>query len=475
MKRKLLIIGVIVLLVGLVLGGGVVAMRSATSGNAAATATPVRIEPVARGDLSETVQAPGEIQPRTKVSISARVSARIAALPFAEGGRVKAGDVVVRLDSTDLEAALRSAEARYAGQRAQITVSEARVRGLRAQISANKATLREAIHDLKRQQGLLESKDVAQSVVDTAQQKVDEQQALLDAAEQNIQAEEATLLVLKHTLDAAEADVVAAKTNLSYTTITAPIGGLIIRLNAKVGELVMTGTMNNAGTVILEIGDFSEMVMAARMDESNIAAIHPGQSATIHAQAYGTRSFPGVVETVALAQLRSDPQMGEDAQQGRYFKVNIRVDSAGERLFSGLTADAEIQTKHHASVLKVPSQCVLGRNTDDLPQAIREGNPNVDRTTTQTTVVYRFVDGKAIVTPVRVGPSDLTHTLIKSGLAEGDKVITGPYKVLESLAHEQAVKDEKPATQPSTQPSTQPTTGPSTKPSSQPATSPVAP
>ena len=95
----------------------------------------VRLEPVVRGDLIELVQAPGEIQPRNKVSISARVSARIIELPFKEGAMVKKGDLVVKLDSTDLQAGLRSTEARYAAQKAQITVSQARMRAQKAQVA----------------------------------------------------------------------------------------------------------------------------------------------------------------------------------------------------------------------------------------------------------------------------------------------------------------------------------------------------
>jgi HlyD family secretion protein len=123
----------------------------------------------------------------------------------------------------------------------------------------------------------------------------------------------------------------------------------------------------------------------------------------------------------------------------------------------------DIESDHHTNVLKVPSQAILGRTTDELPTQIRDSNPNVNKANSQTTVVYRMQDGKAVVIPVTVGASDLTHTIIKSGLAEGDVIITGPYKALEKLAHDQKVKDEKAATQPSTQSSTRPATQPSKK------------
>lgn len=457
MKKLLIIIAIVVFALAAA-GGGIFAWTRAAAQAGDANATAVRLEPVIRGDLVELVQAPGEIQPRTKVSISARVSARIASLPFKEGDRVKKGDLVVKLDSTDLQAALRSTEARYAAQKAQITVSEARMRAQKAQVAATEAQLRDALRDLKRQSDLLTSRDVAQSIVDSAQRRVDETQANLDASKQSLEAEQANLDVMKYNLDAAEAEILRARDNLSYTTITSPIDGLITRLNAKEGELVVTGTMNNAGTVILEIGDFSEMLLAARVDEANIATVKVGQKARIHTQAYGDRVFDGTVETVALAQFGgSSMQQLSGSSSGKYFKVEVRVDSGGERLFAGLTSDVDIETEHHTGVLKVPSQAILGRTTDELPAQIRDNNPNVNKTTTQTTVVYRMVDGKAVVTPVVVGSSDLTYTIIKSGLSEGEMLITGPYKALEKLAHDQKVKDEKAATQPSTQPATQAT------------------
>jgi HlyD family secretion protein len=462
MKKLLLIIAIVVLVLALA-GGGVFAWMKFASKSSDADATPVRLEPVIRGDLTELVQAPGEIQPRNKVSISARVAARITELPFQEGAVVKKGDIVVKLDSTDLQAGLRSTEARYAAEKAQITVSQARMRAQKAQVVACEAQLREAQRDIQRQTDLLSSHDVAQSIVDTAQRHVDETQAMLDAAKQSLEAEQANLEVMKYNLDAAEAEIMRARDNLSYTTITSPIDGMITKLNAKEGELVVTGTMNNAGTVILEIGDFSEMLLAARVDEANIATVKVGQKARIHTQAYGDRVFDGVVETVALAQSGGSAAQLSASSSGKYFKVEVRVDSGGERLFAGLTSDVDIESAHHTNILKVPSQAILGRTTDELPAQVRDGNPNVNKASSQTTVVFRMKDGKAVAVPVVVGASDLTHTVIKAGLADGDLVITGPYKALEKLAHDQKVKDEKAATQPSTQPSTRPATQPSKK------------
>jgi HlyD family secretion protein len=93
--------------------------------------------------------------------------------------------------------------------------------------------------------------------------------------------------------------------------------------------------------------------------------------------------------------------------------------------------------------VKVPSQAVLAREVDELPLDIREKNSDVDKNKTFATVVYKYTDGKATATPVKIGASDLTHTVILSGLKEGDKVIVGPYKVLEKVKHDQKVRDER--------------------------------
>ena len=79
---------------------------------------------------------------------------------------------------------------------------------------------------------------------------------------------------------------------------------------------------------------------------------------------------------------------------------------------------------------------VLERKVEELPPSIRD-NENVDEDKTFTAVVYRVVDGQAVVTPIKMGRSDDTHIIIESGLTEDDVIIIGPYKVLEELKHEQ--------------------------------------
>ena len=436
--------------VGVVLLGAVVvaviAMLGAKLDASKGQGTKVRLQVVERGSLVESVTAPGEVGPQTKVAISARVSARIVALPHEEGDAVTAGNpeadppvppsVLVRLDATDLEAALRAVKARRAAQAAQAQVERARIAAQRSRIKQVTASREQALRELERKQQLLASADVSQSVVDEWQSRVDELSAELESAGHNLAASEGSLVVLGHNLEGVDAEIARAEDNLKDTTIVSPIDGVLTRLNAEVGELAVTGTMNNPGTVILEVADLSQMVVRAQIDEADVGRIEVGLPVRVHIHAYTDRIFDGTVNSVALT-----------AERGatKYFKTEVLLETAGQRIYSGLNADVEVEVARHEEVLTVPSQAVLGRPLDDLPAEIRDDNPDIDDTKTIATVVYRCIDNKAVVTPVTIGPSDATRTIIRTGLSVDDVVIVGPYKVLEKIKHDEKIQDEKAA------------------------------
>ena len=441
---KFVIIAVVVLAaLGVASTAGVWLARGALG--TADNGTQVRLEKVVRGDLVEFVSASGEVEPKTDVSISARVAARIKELPFDEGDVVKKGDVLVRFDDKDLRAALESVKARYAAEEAQIGVSEQRIKAREAQLAADRISLADAERDLGRQRQLLATRDVSQSVVDTAQARVDNLRAQILASEQSMAADTAGLIVLRHNLDAARAEIQRAEDNLSYATIESPIDGIVTKVEAEVGELALMGTMNNPGTVLLNVADLSQILLVAHVDEASIANIKVGQKAKVRMQAYGDEVFEGVVDKMALKNTE------ERLTNTKYFEVEVLLKTDGRRIPSGLNGDAEIETNRLENALKVPSQAVVGRPVETLPREIRNRS-EVDQKKTIATVVYRFIDGKAVVTPVVVGPSDVTHTVVNSGVGEGDLVISGPYKVLEQVQHDWKVSDEATKQAAATQP-----------------------
>lgn len=424
----------------------VIAVKSTI--NASGKPVVVRTEQVQNGELVEFVSAPGEIEPKKKVDISAKVSARIIELPYKEGDVVTKGDpdatppippsVLVRLDDEDLQSQLRSAQASRDALAAQVEVDKAGILSQEAALLGLADSLEQAKKDLERKKGLIKTKDISQSAFDLAQVKADEYKAQYEAAKYTLEAAKLNLTVLNHNIEAAEARTAQAEEALTYTMITSPIDGVVTLINAEVGEVVIFGTMNNPGTVILQVADLSKMLVVAQVDEADIGNLKVGQQAKVHVQAFPDIEFTGLVDTIALTHRLSQ-------NMTKYFRTEILLDNDPNvsKLYSGLTADVDIQTIRHENIIKVPSQAVMAREIDILPLEIRENNPNVDLNKIHATVVYRYIDGKAVVTPVKIGPSDLTHTIITSGLTEKDKIVVGPYKVLDTLKHDQKLTDER--------------------------------
>jgi HlyD family secretion protein len=442
-SRKIIVGVAVVVVIGLIAGFAV--RKKVSTGSK--KGTNVSIAQPQLGELIEFISAPGEVEPKNKVEISAKVSARILELPFDEGDSVTVGNpdadppvpgsVLVRLDAKDVQSELRSVQAGYNAQLTQLDVDKARISGQSETLEGTKASLSQADLDLRRQYELLQSKDIPQTVYDQAKLTYDGLKAQFESQRYNLEAATLSLKVMKYNLEMADARIEQARERLGYTTIYSPINGVITRLTSKVGEVV-TGTISYPGTVIMEVADLSQMLVVAQVGEADIGKLKLGQKATVTVQAFPDDEFLGVVDAIAL--------MHSMANTGtKYFRTEILLnnDPNVSKLYSGLTAHVEIETLRHGDVLILPSQAVLGRPIDGLPLEIRDNCPEVDKEKTFTSVVYRCVDGKAIVTPVELGPDNLTHTVITSGLSAEDQVIIGPYKVLDTLKHEQTVKDER--------------------------------
>ena len=441
-KSRIITITIIIILPILLVVGIVFKAKKAASGKS----TTVRIENPQRGELIEFVSAPGEVEPKKSVEISAKVIARIIELPYEEGERVTCGDpnanphvppsILVRMDSKELESQLLQASANRAAQAAQIEVEKARLASQDASLLGLDASLKQAETDLTRQKGLLESKDISQATFDQTRLKVDELKAQYEAAKHTLESAQLNLQVMQHNLEAADARIAQASENLSYTTIVSPMDGIVTRINAEEGEMVMTGTMNNPGTVIMVVADLSAMLVVAQIDEADVGKLEVGQKAAVHVDAYPDKEFEGVVDSIALAHLMSNTGT-------KYYRTEILLKGTKEKLHTGLTAHVDIETRKHTDILKVPTQAILGREIESLPLEIRDNLSKEDAAKTFATVVYRYVDGKAVVMPVKIGQSDLTHTIIESGITKEDKIVVGPYKELQNLKHDQKIQDER--------------------------------
>mgnify|MGYP002630873894 CR=1 FL=1 len=426
---RLFLIFSVILVLGL--AGAILALGPSLAGNfsfgssSGGSGELVRFEAVTRRTLIERVAAPGEIEPNVKVDVSAEVSARILELPFREGENVRQGDMIIRLDAADFQARLESSEARRDAERFRLQSEQSRIAGPISSLS-------NAQERLRRQEQLFETGDISRQNLDDARNKVAELSAQVEAGKLSIS-------VLESSLAAAEADIDQARDRVAKTVMKSPINGVITILNAEVGELVVVGTMNNAGTVIMTIADLSRMRLDAKVAESDIAKVANTQPAEIRINAYPDEVFEGIVERIAL-------QRSIDRDGSGFFKAEVQLTLDGRRIYSGLAANVDIEIARHEGLV-VPSQAVVDMKVDDL-SAAAVSSPLVDRSRRTVTVVFVIKDGKAVCTPVRIGPSSLSETIVAEGIDPEDHVIVGPYKAIEKLEDGDSVRTEESDSEP---------------------------
>jgi HlyD family secretion protein len=401
MKKTLIIVGAIVLVAVIIFasvrGGG-------TKGES------VYVEPVTLRTIQAIVTAPGEVDPKVKVNISAHIVGKIEKIYFAEGDSVKKGQRLVDLEKTAYQAAY---------SRAVAAVSNSRIEVARAK--TNVSTMEMAY---KRAMNLKQQGIQASELYDQARQNHDNAVAAYDSAQQGV--------------NQAQALLQQAQTDLDHTTILAPITGKAVQLNAHEGEVVITGTMNNPGSVIAVIADLSEILVEADVGETEITGIRLNEPSKIHVDAIPDKEYDGHV-----AEIGSSAALKQGVGAGmRYFKVKVQIDNTDDRLRPGMTAQVSIITTTSGSALSVPIQSVVERVPPALAKS-KTGTDDEDENAPKSKFVFVAKDGKVKMTEVKTGVSDTTHVALVSGVTKNDKIVTGPFRTLKKLKDGDSVEVTK--------------------------------
>ena len=329
-KRKVLIGGAAVL-VGAVLA--LLNLRFARAGD-----PEVDVERIARRNLAAIVSASGTVEPQLAVDISSSVMGRVTRLAVAEGERVAAGQLLLQIDPESLRAAVDSGAA--ALRAAESGLDQALVA-----VETARVNLERAREQLDRQQDLWELRLVSRDDHDQARRDVELRETEFRArtvevatAGQRVQQEQALL-------DSAEYD-------LSQVTITSPIDGVVTRRNIEEGETVVIGTMNNPGTVLMTIADFSILEAHVEVDETDIPSVRLGQPAEITVDALPGRTYRGLVTEIGNSPLPSEVA----GSQATNFRVVVTLDDDVPGVRPGFTATADITTATRTRVVAVPIQ-----------------------------------------------------------------------------------------------------------------------
>jgi len=380
----------------------------------------VRIEEVRRQDLVASVTASGWIRPRRTVDVQADIMGRITELHVEEGQVVRRGDILLRIDPTQYEAAVA---------RARAAVSEALARQAQA-----RANLIQAERALERARAIA----ARDSTLVSAQQ--------LEEAETNAAVQRELFEAARYLVEQARAALGEAEDRLAKTTIRAPMDGVITRLNVEEGETAIVGTMNNPGSLLLTISDLSVMEAVVRVDETDVPLITLGDSAVIRIDAYRRETFTGRVTEIGHSAVNPPSSMMQTGAGGQSvdFEVVITLDNPPASLRPDLSATAEIITARRDNVLAIPIIALTVREAGDLEPIPQEGASAraaaADRTRTDQEGVFVVREGKVEFRPVRIGITGREHFEVLEGLAEGDSIVAGPYDVIRTLQNGQVVR-----------------------------------
>jgi HlyD family secretion protein len=422
-KTYIYIGGALLLVVALVLVAKAAGMIGSPKG------VEVELAEVERRSIVEKVGASGMIQPETEVKISPDVPGEITELYIEEGDSIKPGQLLLKIRPDNFQSALSRTQANFNERRANLASAQSRI--LQAESQLEQARSQFERSQTLHKQGVISDADFEQARLNfrVAQQE-------LESAKQNVQA-------ARYQVESAGATVREAQENLNLTSVFAPMGGIVSKLDVEKGERVV-GTSQMAGTEMLRIADLGSMEVQVDVNENDIIRVNIGDTAIIDvdAYAYQNKKFKGVVTAIAnTANNKPTPDAVTE------FQVKIRIlNSSYQDLIKtgkraapfrpGMTASVEIITNRRDNVLSVPLAAVTTREegspkvtggediADDNPKTLPKTSVEIKE------VVFLANEGKAKKVEVQTGISDYEYIEITQGLEPGQKVVAGPYVVV---------------------------------------------
>lgn len=410
----------------------------------------VNAEKIQRRDLEAVVSASGKIQPKRSIDISADTMGRVTDLAVNEGDRVKNGQFLLQIDPRNLRTRVQSSEAGV--QAAQRSLDQFRVG-----VETARTQLALAQQNLKRQQELWASQLTTREALDRAENEVKVRESDLRERQAQIKTQEVRINQERSALENAQYD-------LSKVRIESPLDGIVTRRNIEEGEMVVIGTMNNPGTVLLTIADMSVIEAEVEVDETNIPSVQLGQTATITIDAIPDKTFKAHVTEIGNSPIQA--QQAGTTRQATNFKVKVMLDEVIPEVRPGFTCTADITTARRAKAMAVPIPAVAVRELiyDAKGHIVKEPPPDRRRRGVETSLaamelkdgqtrketegVFVVRDGRAEFVPIKVGIAGEKYFEVLTGLNEGDSVITGPYNNVRALKEGAPVKVEATRTGP---------------------------
>jgi HlyD family secretion protein len=375
---------------------------------------------VAKAPLVATVSCNGRVQAKTHVDISSQVMGQIVTLAVREGDIVKRGDLLLQIDKVQYDANARA--------------QQAALDALFAQRDSDRFTREQAERDLERTKKNFEAKI-------ESEQNLQKAQLTLDSAKANEVADD-------RRIEQARQNLLANKDSLHKTTIVSPIDGVVTAKPVEQGENAIVGTMNNAGTVLLTVSDMSVVEGEMEVDETDIPHVKLRQKATLTFDSYPDKKFEGVVTEIGGSPITKSA-LGTDSSAVN-FKVKVEVVNPPSNIRPGFSVAGRIETDRREATLAIPIPALVVAD----PASLERVKPGAKATPPAGAAVAapapatagaaekkKDVEGVFVVTKagtvefrrIKTGINADLQTEVVEGLAEGDEIVTGPFKALRQL------------------------------------------
>jgi HlyD family secretion protein len=478
MKRKTLV--VLTLLIGGL--GGLIAWQALKPKEPTKVLT-AKVERMR--ELRAIVSATGEIRAKEFVDIQTEVAGVIVEVRVLEGDQVQKGDMLLRLDDRQLrtdedstramlgaaEADAKNTEVGVATAIAQLRAEETAIANLKVDLEQARTTRDRAASAFARRtelfaQGLIgpEEHEVAAAEARLSQQRLEwsearvkQGEASLHAMATRVDAAKAVCEAAQRRIESARASLARASDMLRRTVLLAPLSGLVTKLNVEKGERAVPGIQSNPIATLITIADMSVIEAEIQVDEADIVHVQLGAAATVEVDALRDVKIAGSVTEIGQSPIQVTTAGSNQNQEGKDFKVVVRLQDPPASLRPGFTATADIVTATRTDCLVVPMQSLTAREVrvDADAKYLPPPEPVGDEILPVVSAsdrhelkelegVFLLQDGRARFRPFRYGIAGDMDLEVLDGLQAGDEVVLGPYQALRTLKEwDRIAVDEK--------------------------------
>ncbi len=379
MRKFVLITIAVMAVIGIMVAG----FRFSAGGQSGAKEAAVSVSEVVIGSVESVVTAQGTLEPKDYVDVGAQVSGLIVKMHAEVGDAVRQGDIIAEIDP-DVYAA-------------QVRGGEARLKTLQAQKAEQEALIRQSRQKYQRNVNLMKSKAVSEEVLEDSKTS-------LDIAE-------ARLLSLEAQIEEAQSTLEGAKTNLGYTKIYAPMGGVVVSQPVKEGQTI---NANQTAPVIARIANLDIMTVKAQVAEADIMKLDTGMSMYFTTLGSSERRWQGTVR-----QILPSPETINDVV---LYNVLVDVDNTGNQLMTGMTAQMFFLLGREENIPVVPVAALLKR--------VPESDAAKGKAYQVRVMNGRIAEDRTVI----VGLNDRARAAVVEGLEAGDRVLVNTPPASQSSA-----------------------------------------